>query len=203
MNCCFMLIVLEKIFGKKSKIKILRFLMGDAQREYCLDDITKSIEMSCGTVYPSLKELLETRIITQRKIGRSILYKMNKTHTLFNSIRELIEAENNSLLDVSREFTSKLTKNNISAVVLFGSIARGDFDEKSDIDILIVENDNRAREQVRKLVEEILEMYDVHIVPVFLTKKEIEERIRRFDSFIITVMNEGHLLYGEASWLEK
>ena len=72
--------------GKKSKVKILRLLISNDEQEHCLDDIAKSTVMSCGTIYPSLNELLETRIIVQRKVGRSILYKVNKSHVLFSKI---------------------------------------------------------------------------------------------------------------------
>ena len=189
--------------GKKSKVKILRLLIRDDDREYCLDDIAKSTGMSCGTIYPSLNELLETRIILQRKAGRSLLYKINKNHTMFNKIKELIDLEKNSLLSIAKEFVSTLTKDTISAIVLFGSVARGEITEKSDIDLLVIYKNERAKKQVRALGDKILDNYDIHIVPLFLTQKEIEERIKRFDNFIITVMNEGQLLFGEAPWLKK
>ena len=61
--------VLEKIIGKKSKIKILRLLISDDDRDYCLDDIAKSTGMSCGTIYPSLNELLEKIVTKDGKVG--------------------------------------------------------------------------------------------------------------------------------------
>jgi len=195
--------VLEKIIGKKSKIKILRLLMSDDDRDYCLDDIAKSTGMSCGTIYPSLNELLETRIIIQRKAGRSILYKINKNHILFNKIKELIDMEQKSLINVAEEFVHRLPKDHVGAIVLFGSVARGEFTEKSDVDIVVVYKDERAKDEVRSLVDSMVSSYDVHVVPVFLIQKEIQDRIKRFDNFIITVVNEGRLLYGVASWLKK
>ena len=203
MRCRFPVYVLEKIIGKKSNVKILRLLITSEDREFCLDDIAKLIDMSCGTVYPSLKELVETRIIVGRKAGRSILYKINKNHLLFKKIKELIDVEKQGLLNVAKEFVSNLPKNNITAVILFGSVSRGDFNEKSDIDLLIVYNDEQAKNKVEGFVDEMLEIYDVHIVPIFLTEKEIQKRKKTFDNFITTVIHEGKLLFGEAKWLEK
>ena len=177
--------------------------MSDDDRDYCLDDIAKSTGMSCGTIYPSLNELLEIRIIIQRKAGRSILYKINKNHILFNKIKELIDMEQKSLINVAEEFVHRLPKDHVGAIVLFGSVARGEFTEKSDVDILVVYKDERAKDEVRSLVDSMVSSYDVHVVPVFLIQKEIQDRIKRFDNFIITVVNEGRLLYGVASWLKK
>ena len=195
--------VLEKIIGKKSNVKILCLLITSEDREFCLDDIAKLVNMSCGTVYPSLKELIETRIIVGRKAGRSILYKINKNHLLFKKIKELVYMEKQGLLNVAKEFVSNLPKSNITAVILFGSVSRGDFNEKSDIDLLIVFNDEQVKNEVDGFVDEMLEIYDVHIVPVFLTEKEIQKRKKTFDNFITTVIHEGKLLFGEAKWLEK
>jgi len=194
--------VLEKIIGKKSKIKILRLFINN-DREYYLDEIAKSTGMSCGTIYPSLNELLETRIITQRKVGRSPLYTINKNHILFHKIKELIDTEKKGLPNIAEEFASSLPKDNITAIVLFGSVAREKFTEKSDIDILVVSKNEKVKEKIGGLVDKLLDIYDVNVVPIFLTEKEIQERIKRFDNFIITVINEGRLLYGEAPWLKK
>jgi len=194
--------VLEKIIGKKSKIKILRLFMNN-DREYYLDEIAKSTGMSCGTIYPSLNELLETRIITQRKVGRSLLYTLNKNHILFHKIKELIDIEKKSLPTIAKEFASSLSKDNIIAIVLFGSVAREEFTEKSDIDVLVVSKNDRTKENIGSLVDKLLDIYDVHVVPIFLTEKDIQERIKKFDNFIITIINEGRLLYGEAPWLKK
>jgi len=194
--------VLEKIIGKKSKIKILRLFINN-EREYYLDEIAKSTGMSCGTIYPSLNELLETRIITQRKVGRSRLYTINKSHILFHKIKELIDTEKKGLPTIAEEFASSIPKDNITAIVLFGSVAREKFTEKSDIDILVVSKNEKVKEKIGTLVDKLLDIYDVNVVPIFLTEKEIQERIKRFDNFIITVINEGRLLYGEATWLKK
>jgi predicted nucleotidyltransferase len=195
--------VLEKIIGKKSKIKILRLLLNNIEQEYCLDDITKYTGVSCGTIYPSLKELLEARVITQRKVGRSLLYTINKNHILFPQIKELIQLEKKSLRIVAEQFVASLDKKGIVAIILFGSVARAEFNEKSDIDILIVYRHKKIKEEVELLVDKFLEIYDVHVVPLYLTKPEVLERIERFDNFLITLINEGQLLYGEAPWLKR
>lgn len=189
--------------GKKSQIKILRLLIHNVNREYHLDEISRLTGVSCGTIHPALKELLETRIIIQRKIGRSLLYKINTRHILFQQIKELIDFEKKSLRSVAEEFVYALPKKTITAAILFGSVARGQFTEKSDIDILLVYKNKKKENEAEKIVDMLLDRYDVHVVPLFLTNKEIQERMKRFDTLIITIMNEGEVLYGEAPWLKK
>ena len=74
------------------------------------------------------------------------------------------------------EFLDKLKSkfsNKIYKVILFGSYARGDYDEESDIDILII-GDVPQRE-VSFLSAEILLKYGEVISAIVKTEKEFEK----------------------------
>jgi len=192
--------VLNKILGKKSHVAILRYLYTSETEGYCLDDITKSIGQSCGTIYPALQELLETRIITQKKIGKSKIYTLNTHHVLYSKIKELIQLEKESLKKIAQEFVSQIPKKYIDSIVLFGSVARGSFTEKSDIDLLIIYNNKQVKDDVYPIIDHFITTHDIHVIPIFLTNQEVKEKLKQFDSFIITLMDEGKVLYGEKPW---
>ena len=63
----------------------------------------------------------------------------------------------NELIALAMEYASYLMHNmpNINNIILFGSVARGDFDKKSDIDIFVdVANPGKKDEDcVRKLTD--------------------------------------------------
>ena len=46
----------------------------------------------------------------------------------------------NESLTKIRDFSQSLFGNKLEAVILFGSYARGDFDEESDVDVMIIVN---------------------------------------------------------------
>ena len=46
----------------------------------------------------------------------------------------------NNRYEIAREFVKAIASDNIIKTILFGSVARGDDNDESDIDILIVEN---------------------------------------------------------------
>ncbi|BAD85262.1 nucleotidyltransferase [Thermococcus kodakarensis KOD1] len=74
----------------------------------------------------------------------------------------------------------------IEEVFLFGSYARGDYDEESDIDVLIVGEIDF--DEVIELVTDVLLRYGELISPVLLKPDEFK---KRNDSFIKTVKAEG------------
>lgn len=81
-------------------------------------------------------------------------------------------------------------------IILFGSAVRGDFDEHSDLDFLIVKKDtpyygrDRIRE-LRKLIEKKLPADFLIYRP-----DEFNDRLSLRDPFIKSIVSEGKVLYG-------
>jgi predicted nucleotidyltransferase len=196
--------MLEKILSSKAKIRILREMI-ETNREYTFEDITKTINMSFGTVHPILKDLADSRILIVRKMGRSKLYKINEKHLLYNKLKKMFKAEKEGFNIVAKKFARLLVKKGIKNIILFGSVARGEPTEKSDIDLLVIYKGNEAlaKDNISKLSQEFLNKYDVEIVPTYLSVKEAKNRRRKFDRFIMNVLNEGKVLFGDVKWLEK
>lgn len=77
-------------------------------------------------------------------------------------------------------------------VILFGSVARDDFDISSDIDILVVsENIKDAKNFFGKIADELFLKYFVPISMIYVCP----ERLNYGDSFIRNVLKEGRVLW--------
>lgn len=197
--------MIEDAFGSKVKVKIIRRLISSEDREFSFEDLSKSVDLSFGSVYPALKDLIDARMVVVRKIGKSKLYKINKKHLLFKEIKMLFKSEISNFLYVAVSFAKSLNKAGIKNIILFGSVARGEPAFKSDIDILIIykRREKNVKENVEKEVQKFLDLYDVEIVPMRLSVKEALDRRKKFDRFIMNVLNDGKVLYGDIKWLEK
>ena len=195
--------MLENILGSRSKTKLLREMVRNEEREYCLEDLVKATKQSFGTVHPAIGGLVVSRIVVVRKMGRSKLYRVNQRHVLYEKVKDLILAERDGYLNIAREFSEDLEKKHIRNIILFGSVARGDFTERSDIDVLVVYSRTKPEDAVLERVEALMDEYDVTIVPVYLSVTETKDRMRKADQFILNVLEEGEVLYGDAKWLGK
>ena len=90
----------------------------------------------------------------------------------------------------------------IISIYLFGSIARGDADELSDIDLFILLDGNTTdifltlnRDVDYKLLEDwALDVVEDGLSPLILNRNEL---INEFDTFIRRILQEGILLFGE------
>lgn len=106
-------------------------------------------------------------------------------------------AERDALLDRARSFAAGLPPGlGVRAVVVFGSVARGDFNKWSDVDVLVVADHtaggpidrHRALGPVPGLVQ-----------PMVWTPAEFAQRRRRGDPIAGEAMDRGVWLVGRGS----
>ncbi len=80
-------------------------------------------------------------------------------------------------------------------IILFGSYARGEADENSDVDILIIQDSNLPRYKrstpIRLALMGLFPSKDILVY----TPKEVEEWKSASTSFIASVLREGKILY--------
>ncbi len=83
-----------------------------------------------------------------------------------------------------------------SKIILFGSAARGKYDEVNDLDFLIIKKDVPLYGIDR--MRELDGLIDRNIAADMLVYRpdEFEERIKLGDPFIKTILREGRILYG-------
>ncbi len=82
----------------------------------------------------------------------------------------------------------------LHAVILFGSRARGDADEYSDMDVLVVLEEpakRTAREYVSRAAWEAGFEHGIVVVPVTVSRAEWEEGPERSSLLAIAVSNDG------------
>ena len=104
----------------------------------------------------------------------------------------------NQALSRTREFAECIKKifRSIDLVILFGSYARGDFNEWSDIDILIVVRDELPKKPTERidLVIPCILAVEVSIEPLIVTREEFERLKRKKNPAIIDAISNGVIL---------
>ncbi len=91
-----------------------------------------------------------------------------------------------------------LSKNkNIFAVILYGSVARGDYSIRhSDIDILVVLSNIKAENKIKKVIDNINLKYRVKIHPEY---QDID--VKHEDRTLLCKMfEEGKILFSKGTW---
>lgn len=85
----------------------------------------------------------------------------------------------------------------VEAVILFGSVARGEEGEGSDVDVLIIVEDEGVREEVFEVSYRIMLDTDIYISPKVISSEEFR-RMGRSDSPFLQAIEPEMQVYGSA-----
>lgn len=140
-----------------------------------------------------LKELLSSGII-----------RHSKGHYQLENPREIVDADpvfacflKNavSLSAKARLIASELSRNEkVVAIVLFGSVARGEVSEESDIDLLVV-TEVEFEDELNSLVHGLMLKYDVPVEAVFLTYEDLLANLQAKTAFSFGLLESYQVLY--------
>ena len=88
---------------------------------------------SLWSVQEALKALSALGLITTRTVGRAGLHEVNESHAAIGPLRALLDP-----MAALRAAVSEVAEPKVESVLLFGSIARGEATESSDIDLAVI-----------------------------------------------------------------
>ena len=107
-----------------------------------------------------------------------------------------------NLLDQYTEILQKIYGKHLKKVILYGSYARGDYNDQSDIDIMLLVDLTAAEmdayaDQLSELGFEYNVDYDIWMMPVVKNKQHFEKWAEAYP-FYANVQREGVILYEAA-----
>jgi len=123
---------------------ILAFLCRNPQASYYSGEIADKNSLSKGGTNQTLRELAKRGVVKTRKKGRMVFYSVDIQSPFIRQFKVLqtisiLESINNKIKPLAER------------IVLFGSCAKGEDTEDSDIDLLVV---SREKDRVRQLIPE-------------------------------------------------
>jgi predicted nucleotidyltransferase len=106
-----------------------------------------------------------------------------------------------ALLEELNDIVEKIKAYGVKLVVLYGSMARGDYTVESDIDILIVA-DNFSRDP-RDGYEIVMKYVNPRVHPVCLNTDSFRKLLENESTFILEILEDGKILYSDKVFLEE
>lgn len=100
--------------------------------------------------------------------------------------------------DIRRIVERIVALDNPEHIYLFGSYAKGNAHEGSDVDLLIVAPSTLPRLHRGKAVKAALSAFPCHFDLLFFTPQELADEMRHAYSFISSIMASGQMVYQKA-----
>lgn len=128
--------LLDEILSSRIRAEVFRLLFGTELAELHMREIQRRSAASINAVQKELHKLARLDLITPRKSGNRTYYQANSAHPLFPDIRNLV-VKTCGLAEVLRE---ALDGAEVRIALVFGSVATGEPDADSDVDLMLIGN---------------------------------------------------------------
>jgi len=192
---------LDDVFRTATRVKILRLLARTPDMVFTGREIARNIGVASSNVSLALSGLEKIGVLHSLAKGRSLLYRLNTRHILCERLlRDLFDKEAGSL----NYLLEKLSLNwprDIRSVICYGSVARGEEEVSSDVDLCFVTRDSSSRSRIlRELEEAQAEFYlrtGNRFSPYVISALSFVVRYRRGHPLIRQIASEGLLLRGD------
>ncbi len=179
-----------KLFNKYASWKILQYFALHPSKEVYVKEIAKKLNLSPGICSKTLRELLESQILEKKSLGlgQAHYYKLTDNY-ITNELKRFIGLSLIHEAGLVEKVTEAFDKP--TSIVLYGSYAMGEFNEKSDIDILVIAS-GKQKFHLHNVEETIGKEINIEVFSIGKWLKLKKEN----DSFYTTVMKDHILLYG-------
>jgi DNA-binding transcriptional ArsR family regulator len=137
---------MDDLLGNRSKIRVLRLLVGDPARVWTEREIARALRASPNSVNLAARALRDQGILDFRRIGRSHAIRIRSELGVAKRVEQLFVQESQGWEDFKHAVTGAVPAG--TACYLFGSVARGESSASSDVDLLVVAGTRREAEDV-------------------------------------------------------
>ncbi|MBM3166597.1 MAG: hypothetical protein FJZ94_04015 [Chloroflexi bacterium] len=128
--------MLETLLGSRLRSKVMGWLFSHPDERYFVRQLANLVNEDSTNVSRELARLEKTGILVSTTEGKQRYYQANRQSPLFNELRGLI-IKTAGLADVLREVLVPLAEQ-IALALVYGSMASGEANSASDIDLLVV-----------------------------------------------------------------
>ena len=131
----------------------------------------------------------------KRRAGNSYLFSINKENAIVSRVLvPAFQVEANLLDDMAERFFEGLG-NDLIDVTVFGSVARGEENDNSDVDLLLVVRDGADVEDLEDKTDRIsidaAREFGCSIMPIVTSQSDYRRKIRQKRGFWKDIPKEG------------
>jgi len=128
---------LDPVFDSVTKVRLLRKLISAPAREWTGRELAKAAGVSTAQAARDLHDLSDAGIVEFEVHGRTFAWHLNHEFALYPQLFQLFQREARLRPDLIHELSLELRSEPIRRARLFGSVARGDERQDSDIDVFL------------------------------------------------------------------
>lgn len=165
--------------------KLLTLFFTNPEKRYYIRQLERLIGFSAGNISNELRRLNRDHLFITEEVGNSLFYRLNRRHTIYNELKSIIT----KTVGVEGGLKTALQViPGISCIFIFGSFARGEEYQLSDVDLFIIgcPDMDKLSEAIHQQEDLLQREINYHIY----SEKDWIEKIAEKDSFILNLKEQ-------------
>ena len=177
----------------------MALMLMNPDQEWHLREIVRRTGTALSATQRELLALTEAGILRRRVEARRSYYRANLDCPIFPDLRQIV-LKTAGLADIVREALGQVE--GIRVAFIFGSMAKGGGDARSDVDVLVVGEVSFA--DISAALLSAQERLRREITPTVYTPQEFADRLKEKHHFLARVLREPKImLVGNEDDLER
>lgn len=190
-----------KTLFKTGYEKILRLFYADRTASFHTREIIRKTKLNENSAFRFLNQMEKDKILVSKKDGNMKKYSIAKNDVTYSLLTHLDILKFNSLPSIRKNaiklFLAKL-KDQPVMVLLFGSTAKENYQENSDIDLLLIMN---RKIDTKDAVSYADAQTGIRISPIQIMVEEMSEEIKlKNDEVIQSALNTGYPIINQITY---
>lgn len=180
---------IENMLEKYAAITVMEKILGNPNRKFSMSGLARETGLAVSAASYSLKYMEGEGMVKKEVVGRTHQYRADLGSFLARQWKVVFSLQALHEAGVVEEILEKT--GNVSSIMLYGSVASGTDDEKSDIDMIVIA-DARKRAGVGKGMVAGRELNITSYTPMEWKRKAEKEK-----AFYDNAVMNSLPLYGE------
>lgn len=181
--------MLSSLLFSEYRRRVLGLLLLNPDTTYHVRELARLTGTSAGTLHKELTKLTHGGVLRRQEVGNQVRYSANRDCPIFDELASILR-KTSGLVDVLAAALSSVEKSIVLAFV-FGSVARGDQQSHSDVDVMLVGSLGFA--DAVQALHPVQATLQREINPVVYSLEEFRRRAASDDSFVRDVLAKPKL----------
>ncbi len=179
--------VADALFSKVQQ-RILALFFGHPGRIFYTNEIIKLSHSGTGAVLRELEKLASVGLIVMHRVGNQKQYTVNQESYIFSELNRIVQ-KTFGVADILRDMLKPLSSR-VQIAFIYGSIAKHEDVVGSDIDLMLIGDNELHYAQLYQIFEIAQDKLGRHVNPTFYTRDEWDKKRKSGNNFINQVINQ-------------
>jgi predicted nucleotidyltransferase len=176
--------MLKSLISSKTRQTLLKAFFETTDAEFYTRQLASLYHISVGTLHREIRKLISFGLLKERKVGNIKLFSLNKQNPIYEEIKNIVYKTEGIVKFISNAIS---IINGIKVAFIYGSLAKGDERQDSDIDIFII-GDNVDEDSLIVTINKLEKQLFKEINYTRYSEIEYNKEKKKNNSFITEVV---------------